>query len=191
MAHWVAVISAVGFCQPTLIGPDGCILAGLAQVVAVERLGLSQVPVVRPGEPLGPEQNASRVQAVGLDLKAGALGVLGGLVWLTAVHSRHEVAWVQARAWCHTSNAEDLAALKAAKASRSPAVFEAAASELAALQRRVCGDWADHAVAQIPCGHPGPGCFGGIPAHLEQAAMVPQGLGRPVVASAWLSGVVQ
>ena len=40
-------------------------------------------------------------------------------------------------------------------------MLEAAASELATVLRRLRGDWADHAVAPVPCGHSGTDdCFG-------------------------------
>ena len=161
VAQWVAATPSVGFGQPALIAPDRRVLAGLARVIAAERLGLSQVPVVRLGDPRGPKRNASRARSVGFDPKAGALGVLGGLVWQPAVYSRHEVAWVSARAWRDSSKADDLSALKAAKAARDPAVLEAAATELATVLRRPRGDWSDHALAPVPCGHSGTvDCFG-------------------------------
>jgi len=164
VAQWVAAIPSVGFGQPVVIG-------GLARVLAARELGLAQVSVVRLGGPRGPKRNASRARSVGFDPKAGGLGVLGSLVWRPAVYSRHEVAWVSARAWRDTSKAEDLAALKAAKAERAPVVLEAAASEVATVLRRLRGDWSDHAVAPIPCGHSGPGCFGALLAQLVAEAL--------------------
>jgi predicted amidophosphoribosyltransferase len=161
VAQWVAAIPSVGFGQPVVIGRDGRVIGGLARVLAAQELGLARVPVVRLGAPRGPKRNASRARPVGFDPKAGGLGVLGSLVWRPAVYSRHEVAWVSARAWRDTSKAEDLAALKAAKAARDPAVLEAAAAELATVLRRLRGDWSDHAVTPVPCGHSGTGdCFG-------------------------------
>jgi hypothetical protein len=161
VAQWVAAIPATGFGQPVVIGRDGRVIGGLARVLAARELGLAQVPVVRLGEPRGPKRNAARARPVGFDPKAGGLGVLGSMVWRPAVYSRNDVSWVSARAWRDTSKAEDLAALKAAKAARSPAVLEAAASELATVLRRLRGDWSDHAVAPVPCGHSGTrDCFG-------------------------------
>jgi len=160
VARWRALITAQGFGLPVVLGADGRLVAGLSRVLAAQELGLAQVPVARLGE-RRPQRRGTRRKPVGFDPKAGGLGILGSMVWRPAVYARGEVAWVSARAWREASKPEDLAALKAAKAARDPAVLAAAAAEVATVLRRLRGDWADHAVAPVPCGHSGTGdCFG-------------------------------
>lgn len=160
VARWRDVIAAQGFGLPVILGEDGRLVAGLSRVLAAQELGLAQVPVARLGE-RRPRRRVTRRKPVGFDPKAGGLGILGAMVWRPAVYARGEVAWVSSRAWRDGSKAEDLAALKAAKAARDPAVLAAAAAEVATVLRRLRGDWADHAVAPVPCGHSGTrDCFG-------------------------------
>lgn len=154
-------LQRAGFQRPVVLAPDGRVISGLAKVFAAAELGLEAVPVQRLGSFTVARRERRGDAVPGLDMKAGALGVLGSLVWRPALYSRRDVCWIGARAWRIRTKRTDLAALRAAKAAMTGAVLDAAAADLVAVLGRLRGDWSDHRVAPVPCGNSGSAeCFG-------------------------------
>jgi hypothetical protein len=101
---------------------------------------------------------------------------LGSLVFRPAVRSRNAIAYFAIRSWRTSTKRADLAAFRAEKASPSPVIVEAAASEVSALVQRLFGEWWG-TVSNVACGHSrSPECWG-----KQLARTVAKQLRRPFV----------